>query len=253
MARARFGAFAGGVILAASLSATEAAAAAACAAPAAENLLYFACEPKAALLLLPEDAATAAGAGAGLTVTGGYTATDRRAGDKPKPVGLFARAGEIASREYVRFDGVLLIEAGRLSLHHRRRVGLGGRLWDLEEAAERADFLDRAKIAGASLLQSHLLIIEGEVDTARIADAPVYRRRILFTRRDGAVGVWDSGERAMTLHQAAEAVHRLFAPRMALNLDMGSYDFCLKDGALCGALGRAQTGKLSNMLRLDGE
>lgn len=224
--------------------------AAACDAPAADDLLYFSCAPEAALLVLPEDAGAPTTSPDALTVTGGYTAVDRREDQKPKPVGLFARDGEIFSREYVRFDGVLVVEGGALALHHRRRVRLAGRLWDLDRPEERRGFLDAAAASRASLLQSHLLIIDGAVDTAPIADAPVFRRRILFQRADGGIGVWDSGRRAMTLHQAALEAHRLFAPRMAINLDMGSYDFCQRGEALCGALSYAQTGKLSNMIRL---
>lgn len=223
--------------------------AAACLAPD-PMVIWSACaEPRAALLLLPEDAGdTPAEA---LDVTGAYTATDARAGGRPKPVGLFLRAGEIVGREYARFDGLLLIDAaGRPSIRHRRRAEIGGRRFDLDDAEARAAFLAAAAAAGASLLQSHLLIAEGEVDAKPLADAPRFRRRILFETAEGAFGLWDSGLAALTLNEAAEMLAARHRPRMALNLDMGSYDFCRDGPRLCGLLGAAETGKLSNLLRL---
>ena len=220
----------------------------ACEAPDDDGLLYHSCDAAAALLLLPEDAGAPDLANDELLVTGGYTATDARDDGRPKPVGLFASEGRIASREYVRFDGVLTIAEGRPRLHYRRRVKFLGRNWDLEDRADRSGFLAAAETSGASLLQSHLLIIDGAVDTAPVSGAPVFRRRILFQKGD-AVGVWDSGADALTLDEAAREVARRFAPDMALNLDMGSYDFCQRGAVRCGALRYAQTGKLSYMLR----
>ena len=216
---------------------------------AAPGLIYAACDgARGELRLLPEDAGpTPQGA---LDLTGAYTATDLRADGRPKPVGLFVRGGEIISREYVRFDGVLTIENASPQLHYRRAVRLADQIYDLEKPAERAAFLDAAADAGAAVMQSHLLIIDGEVDTAPIDGAPRFRRRILFETADGEIGVYDTSPRAVTLDEAAREVAETFSPSMALNLDMGSYDFCRRGGELCGALAPAQTAKLSNLLRL---
>ena len=224
----------------------------ACETPSDEGVLFYSCTPKAELLLLPEDAGAPSLAPDQLLITGGYTATDKREGDRPKPVGLFSSEGRIASREYVRFDGVLTIVDGEPKLHYRRRVDVNGRRFDLEDRSDRSAFLEAAEASTASLLQSHLLIIDGAVDTAPVSGAPVFRRRILFQKNE-AVGVWDSGDAALTLDEAAREVAARFAPDMALNLDMGSYDFCRKGPENCGALSYAQTGKLSNMLRLSAE
>ncbi|MEM7544381.1 MAG: hypothetical protein AAF367_02510 [Pseudomonadota bacterium] len=201
------------------------------------------------LLLLPEDASlTPDGA---LDVTGVYTATDKRGEDKPKPVGLFVRDGTVISREYVRFDGVLVVEPeGEITIGFRRNYTFRGNAYDLEEPTLRARFIDDVAEAGASLAQSHLLIIDGRVDAAPVEGAPRFRRRILMQAVDGTLGIYDSSPRALTLAEAAEEVAQKFAPAMALNLDMGSYDFCRDGTRLCGALTYEQTGKLSNMLRL---
>lgn len=213
-----------------------------------DDLIFTSCSGGGVeLRLLPEDAGpTPEGA---LDVTGAYTATDKRDESRPKPVGLFVRGGEVISREYVRFDGVLTVTDGAPTLHHRRRVALNGQRYDLENMSDRSAFLASAAKTGSAVMQSHLLIVDGEVDTAPIDGAPRFRRRILFQMKDGAFGVYDSSPRALTLNEATEEVAAKFAPEMALNLDMGSYDFCSRGGALCGALGLQATGKLSNLLR----
>lgn len=200
------------------------------------------------LRLLPEDAgATPVGA---LDVTGAYTASDRRSGGKPKPVGLMVRNGEVISREFVRFDGVLVIDAnGTPTTHMRSRVSFDGTVFNLNDVADRSAFLARASNAGADVMQSHLLIIDGAADVADQAGAPKFRRRIMFQMGNGDLGLFDSSPRALTLHDATAEVAARFAPAMALNLDMGSYDFCRRGDALCGLLIGEGTDKLSNLLR----
>lgn len=213
-----------------------------------DDLIFTSCAGGAVeLRLLPEDAElTPEGA---MDVTGGYTATDRRDKNRPKPVGLFVRGGDVISREYVRFDGVLTVTDGAPALHHRRRVSFADQPYDLEDTSDRAAFLAAAVATGSAVMQSHLLIVDGKVDTAPIDGAPRFRRRILFQMTDGAFGVFDSSPRMLTLNEATEEVAARYAPDMALNLDMGSYDFCRSGAQLCGALGPQSLGKLSNLLR----
>jgi hypothetical protein len=219
--------------------------------PLAPELIYAACagQGRAELRLLPEDAAETPDNA--LDITGGYTAVDLRKGGKPKPVGLMVRGGEIVNREYVRFDGVLTIDAqNALQVQYRRAVSLGGGLFDLNDAGERRAFLNTAAREKASIIQSHLLILNGEVDVAPRASAPRFWRRILFQTAAGYIGVYDSSPRALTLYEVAEEVAQAYAPVMALNLDMGSYDFCRRGRQLCGYLAADAAAKLSNIIRL---
>ena len=100
--------------------------------------------------------------------------------------------------------------------------------------------------------QSHLLIVDGQIDVRPQEDAPAFVRRMLFTDPEG-FGVYQT-RWPETLHDAARRLARAVAPRMALNLDMGSYDYC--QGATkgvessCGGLSRDNTSKLSNFLVL---
>ncbi|MEC9434822.1 MAG: hypothetical protein VYD87_18105 [Pseudomonadota bacterium] len=225
--------------------------------PEGEGLLGAACPGPGAveLLLLPEDAARLDDAPeGGLTVTGAYTGLDKREGERPKPVGVFLRGGEVASRELARMDGLLIVDpdgAARIAL--ASAAPMDGRRHDLTTLEGRAAFLSAAQAGGASVMQSHLLIRDGALDLRPVEDAPLAVRRVLFQARDGALGLWQSGGRALTLHAAAEELARDHAPVMALNLDMGGYDFCERAGrgaAACGLVDRAGMAKLSNLLRL---
>ncbi len=141
---------------------------------------------------------------------------------------------------------------GQPDLHHRARLPLGGRDYDLTALDQRRTFLAETAVRGLSVLQSHLLIVEGRVDVRPQDDAPVFVRRMLFTDDEG-FGLYQS-RWPETLHGAARQLAEALAPRMALNLDMGSYDYCQRAEAdaeaSCGRLDRGNTGKLSNLLVL---
>lgn len=237
-----------------------AAPAAACPAPGPE-LLFHSCWGKARLVvaLLPEDLPLppAPAAARRLVVTGTYTAREPRADGSPKPVGLFVHRGRVINPNLGRMDGVLIVDPadGRPVLHHRTAVPLGGRRYDLTRLEERRAFLAAAAAAGLSALQSHLLIVEGRVDVRDQEGAPVFVRRIFFSDAEG-FGIYQTPA-PLTLRGAAERLSATLAPRMALNLDMGSYDYCLASGdgveATCGLLGAGDTAKLSNLLALTSE
>ena len=223
-----------------------------------DGLLFHSCwgEARADLVLLPEDEPLPEPPedGVRLIVTGAYTGRDAREAGHPAPVGLYIRAGEVVNRNMSRMDGLLIVdpEQGTLILHDRASVPLTGRRLNLREVEPRREFIGLAAEAGLDVLQSHLLIIDGEIDVSDQDNAPRFRRRLLFTD-DAGFGLYETAE-AVTLHEAARRLEQAADPAMALNLDMGSYDFCLlqRDGVerLCGVLGRDQTEKLSNLVVL---
>jgi hypothetical protein len=149
-------------------------------------------------------------------------------------------------------DGILVIgPKGELRIHHATRVPHGDVTADLTDAGQRLDFAARAAEQGLSVMQSHLLITSGRVDVREQDDAPTARRRMLFSG-PGGWGVYQTAG-AATLFDAARELNRRFRPEMAMNLDMGSYDYCVesRDGVVanCGVLGAGDTSKLSNLLR----
>lgn len=219
-----------------------------------DTLIWSACgdAAKLELRLLPEEFGDPPSGS--LDVTGVYTAEDLRGEGLPKPVGLFVRGGEVVSREYVRFDGVLLIDPnGKPALNHRFRTKLGEAVFDLEDPEGRSAFLAMAAAEGYSVAQSHLLIVDGAIDAFPQVGAPAFRRRILFQTADGSYGVYDSTPRVLTLAEATEDVAARFAPVMAINLDMGSFDYCYRGAKRCGALSKAGAAKLSNVLRFSSD
>jgi len=218
------------------------------------GVLFAACpgEATARLVLVGEGgvgAADAAPSTPRVTVTGAYTS-----GEKREPEGLFIVGGEALDPYPQGWDGVALIDGdGNLSLHYAERIDVGKERFDLRRASSRTAFAQAARAGGWSAFQSHMLVIDGRVDTRARAGAPRFARRLLYTLADGTVGLYETPP--LTLHDAALAIEAALDPVMALNLDMGSYDFCRIEGAEgaardCGALAPAQTGKLSNLLVL---
>jgi len=148
---------------------------------------------------------------------------------------------------------LMLIEPdGALSLHHVARVRYRNSLSNLRDKAQRRAFVARAKQTGLSAIQSHMLITDGALDVRPVEGAPRFRRRVVFSYEDGRYGIFDSGSRALSLYEAGAEIQADYDPKMAFNLDMGSYDYCLlmKDGHKndCGTLSRSATAKLSNVL-----
>lgn len=231
---------------------------AACPAPSPQ-ILFHSCwgEARAASVLLPEEDGLVEPlgerAGTSLIITGGYTGKDRRAEERPNPVGLFIHKGEVVNPTLARMDGIAILSpGGELQVQHRGATAFGGETYDLGDLAHRRAFQRMAASTGASVFQSHLLVVDGALDIREREGAPLAIRRLLFTDADG-YGIYQS-RRAMTLFEAARQVHEEVAPRMALNLDMGSFDYCLLFDAgsarNCGVLARGETRKLSNLLIL---
>ena len=220
------------------------------------TLLLSSCDGpvRASLTLLPDGEGVPLpdlpGEGETLTVTGAYTS-----GERVEPEGFVLDRGAAFDPYPQGWDGLLVLAPdGAVSLHHVERVSLGDDIWNLRDRDERRAFLDHAETGELSAIQSHLLIVDGALDVRPRAGAPRFRRRLLFTTAEGGFGLWDSGA-PLTLHEAAVALAAAHAPAMALNLDMGSYDFCERATAegreTCGVLGREATAKLSNVLTFE--
>lgn len=226
--------------------------------PPSDTLIFHSCwgQGQLEILLLPEDLPLLehTDASRSLLVTGAYTARESRDGGLAKPVGIFVRNRQVVNPNLGRMDGLLIVDpaTGQPELHHRAQVRLDGREFDLRSIERRRAFLAEARLRGLGVMQSHLLIVDSRVDVQPQDNAPVFVRRILFTDKPG-FGIYQT-MRPVTLHDAATQLADALAPWMALNLDMGSYNYCERvEGGVessCGAIARSDTGKLSNLLRL---
>lgn len=224
---------------------------------AAQGLLFLETAPKTAhvsLIFLPVDAEQVAAENAPserrLLVTGTYSSGDRFA-----PEGFVIRRGDPTHPFPQGWDGLLLVDrAGRASVHDVSDVRHGGARYDLRDREARRAFVAVAETEALSAIQSHLLIREGALDLAPVLGAKRFRRRILFETDDGRLGVFDTSPRAMTLFEAAAALQHAISPRMALNLDMGTYDYCEESGAYdlhyCGVLRRESMDNLTNLIEI---
>jgi hypothetical protein len=226
--------------------------------PPSDKLLFHSCWGRGhlAIRLLPEDLPLHGPADTvvRLTVTGAYTARENREGGLPKPVGMFVHDGAVINPNLGRMDGILLVDpgTGQPELHHRARLRLGDRDFDLRSLDQRRAFVAEAMARSLSVAQSHLLIVDGRVDVRSQEDAPAFVRRMFFIDKSGFglyETVWPE-----TLWDAARQLADALAPQMALNLDMGSYNYCqrAKNGVEngCGGVDRSEIEKLSNLLVL---
>jgi len=181
-----------------------------------------------------------------LTVAGTYSSGDRFGIE-----GLVIKDGVQISRRYQNWDGVLIIGAdGVPAIYRSDDVMLDNIQYNLKDPVSRSTFITKALNSRLTVLQSHLLISDGQLDLKDVPDAPKFKRRLFVTLPDGNFGIWQT-EISETLYDAAVQLQTDVAPTMALNLDMGAYDFCQKGpvGAQsdCGRL-LVSRDKLTNVL-----
>ncbi|MEO0342973.1 MAG: succinate dehydrogenase [Pseudomonadota bacterium] len=177
-----------------------------------------------------------------LVVTGTYSSGDRLGVE-----GLAVMSGEVKSRRLQDWDGVLILgNDGQPQMFNARRVEFANELFNIKDHDQAFELLDLVAEHGASMMQSHLLISNGVLDLRQLVNAPVFYRRIFYVTHDGGFGVWQSPSR-LTLYDAAVQLQDELRPKMALNLDMGSYDFCRKANQECGRL-TVSIDQLTNLL-----
>ncbi len=181
-----------------------------------------------------------------LTVAGTYSSGDRFGIE-----GLVIKDGVQVSRRYQNWDGVLIIAPdGKPKIYRADDVMVGENQYNLKEATSRKAFISKALESRLTVLQSHLLISDGQLDLKDVPDAPKFKRRLFVTLPDGNFGIWET-DISETLYDAATQLQANIGPKMALNLDMGAYDYCQKGpiGAQsdCGRL-LVSKDKLTNIL-----
>lgn len=224
--------------------------------PLPAGVLFFeaaADTAEVSLLFLPDDLDASApnpAAAERLIITGAYSSGDRFA-----PEGFVIRDGDPTHPWPQGWDGLLLVGAdGDAALHDVSAVAYGGVTYNLRDKAERTVFLARAAADKLSAVQSHLLIRDGALDLRPVENAPRFRRRMLFQLDDGRIGVFDTSPRSVTLYEGAAQLLDAVGPAMAINLDMGAYDFCERQiqgkARRCGLLGRNAISRLTNLIAL---
>ena len=185
------------------------------------QLQFHSANANAQIIALSQfDGSTGSFAEADLVITGAYTQAERHAID-----GLTFIDGYLKNRDIEDWDGIFLIHDDKAQIFDAGRVALDGEEYDLTASNELYTFTEVAKREKISLIQSHLLIRDGSLDIRDQGDTPKFVRRILFIDADNALGVWQSDE-AKTLYEATRELFDTHHPIMAINLDMGAYDYC---------------------------
>lgn len=181
-----------------------------------------------------------------LTVAGTYSSADRFGVE-----GLAIKNGEIISRRYQNWDGVLIItDDGLPRVFHAEDINIESEKYNLKEKSSREAFLKNATKNKFSVLQSHLLIRNKMLDLEDVENAPRFKRRLLVILEDESFGIWET-RAPETLYEAARQLQDDLNPKMALNLDMGAYDYCFLGPVGvqidCGNLNVSED-KLTNLL-----
>ncbi|MBX2856634.1 MAG: hypothetical protein KTR21_16725 [Rhodobacteraceae bacterium] len=224
--------------------------------PPPAGVLFQETQPGSAeisILFLPDELdqlPPTSGAPTRVVATGAYTSGDRFA-----PEGFVIRSGDATHPYPQGWDGLLLTwPDGGAMISDVSDTKLDGTVYNLRDRESRQAFLERAEDLRLSALQSHLLIRNGELDLRPSENAPTFRRRMLFQMEDGRIGVYDTSPRLVTLYEAAAELLDSIGPEMALNLDMGAYDFCEQAWSgrfsRCGLLDRDGLSKLTNLIVL---
>ena len=206
-----------------------------------DNILISSCDRDLSVQLIQP--ASLDGVSPEIAVTGTYSSGDRLGIE-----GLAVIEGEILSRRLQGWDGVLIIgQDGQPELFNARDVRFEGRSYNIKDPDQGGALLGDVAAAGASMMQSHLLISDSVLDLRNLENAPVFYRRLFYVAQDGSFGLWQPDAR-LTLYDAAVMLQDELQPRMALNLDMGAYDFCrFKNGQDCGRL-TVPMDRLTNIL-----
>jgi hypothetical protein len=158
-----------------------------------------------------------------LSVTGAYSSADRFGVE-----GLAIDAERLVSSRFQGWDGFLLVSPdGTPQVFNASDIQLGDRAFNLKRQPDRRDFVAAARAGGYSLIQSHLLIVDGALDVRQVDNARRFVRRMFFTDQAGW-GVYET-KSAVTLYDAALEIQEALNPDMVLNLDMGAYNYCQKN------------------------
>ena len=180
-----------------------------------------------------------------LRITGTYSS-----GDIYGVEGLAIAGGRVISKRYHPWDGLLVIKNGNPSLFRANHVRIDGQQWNIKNNSDRASFIKTAQTDGWQVIQSHLLIANGQLDLRDLPKARKFVRRFLFTSTQGW-GIYQT-KTAKTLFAAASEIQQNLNPDMVFNLDMGAYDLCMQGQTPCGNL-FVHESKLTNILAVVGQ
>lgn len=143
------------------------------------------------------------------------------------PTGLTMIDGVMINPALQTWDGLIMIYPdGKVHLRNINALEYGFRQFDIAASyRDYLDFLDMLKQQKISVLQTHLLITNGEVDVTLKTDK-AFRRRVIFEDATQNLGIYDSFDKLLTLYELAVLLRQEYHAITAVNLDMGTYSYC---------------------------
>lgn len=199
-----------------------------------ESILFYSCNTPANISLKFHPLELSHSSDDILSITGAYSSGDRFGVE-----GLAFGGLRLISSRFQSWDGVLLISPnGAPHIFSVRNIKLWEKDFDLTIKSERNSFIKLAQLKGWSMIQSHLLISDGNLDLYNVDNARRFMRRMFFIKKSGW-GVYQT-KTASTLYEAASEIKSKHSPDMVINLDMGAYNYCQistdKGPKACGEL-----------------
>jgi len=144
------------------------------------------------------------------------------------PTGLCIINGEIINPALQKWNGLLILNKDRqLNIYSADDLTVDFK--DLKIKTnynDYIDFVEKLKQDKLSVIQSHLILYKGNVLIENNPQEKKFRRRIIFQTADNSIHIYDSFDKEVTLFDIATSLHADFKAVSAINLDMGTYNFC---------------------------
>jgi len=159
-----------------------------------------------------------------LIVTGTYTSPFHA------PVGFTINQGKVLNPALQKWDGILVIDYnGKAHIADMNHLMYNFTRFDIRNSYK--DYLTFFKIAQVNkltIIQSHLIISNGNIliDKQNLKREK-FRRRVIFQTKDNALYVYDSFQQRLTFYQLAKILKNKYNAQIALNLDMGTYNYAV--------------------------
>jgi hypothetical protein len=160
-----------------------------------------------------------------IVMAGGYTAPDSL------PDGLTIVNGTVVNPTLQKFDGLIIIHPNhQIELTNVDNIRLNETVLHLKSnPTDLTTLLNIATKNKISILQSHLLLDKGMILIGEKASTRVFRRRVIFQTSDHQLYVYDSLDKKETLLETATRLKQQFGANTAINLDMGTYNYCWRN------------------------
>ncbi|MEO0896735.1 MAG: hypothetical protein AAFY71_10080 [Bacteroidota bacterium] len=142
------------------------------------------------------------------------------------PTGLCISGGKVINPFLQKWDGMILIQNGKIRLAHIDQLPLPFSQIDIKRDYNHYKaFLEMATTSQMTVLQSHLLVDRGKVAVGGNSSARKMRRRVIFQTKDQGLHIYDSMDDLLSLKECAEILVNQYKANVAINLDMGGYNF----------------------------